>query len=605
MKDYQVVMFSDMPDPGETYYGVGLCASSRAYKAIYKLSVIENYLTEKVAGLRPLAIYIVNGVLDSQLKSSIAAARQEEVSRGLVGYMGAVIIGIPDEMQPQVATIPLAELPDRFSRKEEFDISILTYADALGLDPQDLQPLGGQALGTGAQSIVLNDKAKGKGMNAWKQDFTHALNEFIMPEETVFTFTEKDYRDISQRANVENVLATAATARIGAKITTPAQELQLMVDQDVLPKEFLPRDITPGDNLSDTEKPISAAPSAFDPEQPLAEQAQGRLNEDGRIVPGAKTDAQLQNEEVARMIASGQGDQVGYGGGDKRSPDEVHAAEVEKKKKDEGKPPKTKPTTKELIEAVSEPAALYAKEILARQLPALDEITEKGGAGSGNFNHAGRPGERGGSAPANKRVSDSTRVATDKPKLRPAKPVIPLIKPGTVPYKLEDKTPDEFTKHIAHSDYEQFGMYDASGKLAYFKTGDEDDIQFSYAELKKLKKLGGVCIHNHPGFLRNGYTTGFSAQDHDFFFSIGCSEGVAIAGNTKFVIKPKPGKRFPKSSASVRKTLADIEINVYAKNMAKLHMGEMEVNEANKLHSREVAQEVANAFDLIYEERSA
>lgn len=389
MKDYQVVLFADMPDPGETYYGVGLSATSRAYPAIYKLAVIENYLREKVAGLRPLAIYIVNGVLDTQLKGAIDAAKQEQVARGLVGYMGAVIIGIPDEMQPQVATIPLAELPDNFTRKEEFDISVLTYADVLGLDPQDLQPLGGQALGTGAQSVVLHEKARGKGMNAWKQDFTHALNEFIMPEETIFTFTEKDYRDITARANAENTIATAAAARIGAKITTPAQELELMVDQDILPKEYLPRDIVPGDNLSDTEKPISASPSAFDPEQPLAEQAQGRLDEEGNIKPGAKTDAQLQNEEVARMIASGQGDQVGYGGGDKRSPDEIHASKVESEKK---KADKVK--TKELIDAVSESAALYAKEVVERQLESL-----KGGPGSGSFGHAGRPGKVGGQAP--------------------------------------------------------------------------------------------------------------------------------------------------------------------------------------------------------------
>ena len=56
LRDYQVISLSDMPDPGETWFGVGFCAASRAYSAIYKLATIEWYLREKVGGLHPLGI---------------------------------------------------------------------------------------------------------------------------------------------------------------------------------------------------------------------------------------------------------------------------------------------------------------------------------------------------------------------------------------------------------------------------------------------------------------------------------------------------------------------------------------------------------------------
>lgn len=255
MRDYQVIMLSDMPDPSDTYYGVGLCAASRAYPSIYKLASIEWYLREKVAGLHPLAIHIVNGILSNQLNDAISGAKQETLGKGVAQYMGAVIVGIPAQATPELVTIPLAELPDGFNRKEEFDISLLTYADCLGLDPQDLQPLTGQAMGTGAQSQILAEKAGGKGLSAWRQMWTHAVNEFILPDMTTFVFVEKDYRDMKMRADVSKARADVSKVRIDAGITNAQQELQVLVDDDELPKEFLEVDQTEGDSLSDDEKP--------------------------------------------------------------------------------------------------------------------------------------------------------------------------------------------------------------------------------------------------------------------------------------------------------------------------------------------------------------
>lgn len=255
MKDYQVMLFSDMPDPSETYYGVGVCAATRSYYQIYKLSVIENYLREKVSGIRPLAIYIVNGVLDQQLQGAVQTAKTEEQARGMVSYMGAIVIGIPNDIQPQLVTIPLAELPDRFNRKEEFDISVLTYADNLGLDPQDLQPLGGRSMsGAGAQSEILQDKAKGKGLVSWKQDWVHHVNTYILPEAVIrFRFTERDYRDLAQQSGIQLQHAQIAAARISAGITNADQELQVMVTNDELPTDFLKAKTISDETYEDTD----------------------------------------------------------------------------------------------------------------------------------------------------------------------------------------------------------------------------------------------------------------------------------------------------------------------------------------------------------------
>lgn len=294
LQSYQVLMLSDLPDPGESYFGVGMCPASRAYLSIYKLAAIEWYLAEKVAGLHPLAIHIVNGVLDTQLKNAVAIAKEEQVARGIASYMGAVIVGVPQQTAPSLVTIPLAELPDRFNRKEEFDLAVLAYANAIGLDVQDLQPLSGQALGTGAQSGVLADKAQGKGLVIWRQEFTHLLNEYVLDDLTSFEFIERDYRDRKQAADLQKARADTAKVRIESGITSPQQEMVILVQEDDIPQEFLPQETTAAVTpLSDTDKPEEADASTATAVTPEAAAAQ----------PAAAAGATPENQEAAAETA--------------------------------------------------------------------------------------------------------------------------------------------------------------------------------------------------------------------------------------------------------------------------------------------------------------
>lgn len=257
LKAHQVIAMADSPDISETWNGIGMCAASRAYHAIFKQYSIEWYLREKVSGLHPLAIYLVNGVLDKQLQGAVEAAKEGVISRGLASFMGAVIVGLPSDNAPGLVTIPLSELPNNFDRKQELDAALLVYSNSIGLDPQDLQPLSGAALGTGAQSQVLDEKGKGRGLTAWRQQWTHNTNEFILPELVSFVFIERDYRDQEKQALVSKLRAEVAKTRIEAGITVAMEEKQMLVDMDEIDKKFLETDMTPGDSLSDTEKPVT------------------------------------------------------------------------------------------------------------------------------------------------------------------------------------------------------------------------------------------------------------------------------------------------------------------------------------------------------------
>lgn len=254
LKDYQCLMLSDMPDPGETYNGVGLCSASRAYPAIMKLAAMEQYLWEKVSGSKSQAIYLVKGIGQENFQAAMAAADQDQKSQGNAVYKGAIIVPFMGDFPMEMITIPLAELPDKFDRKEEFDLAVLTYANALGLDVQDLQPLTGQALGSGAQSQVLDDKASGKGLSAWRQQFMHLLNEYIAPNAVNFHFIEKDWRDIKIQSDINSEYVDMVSGAVESGILTAEQALQVLVDKEVFPREFIKTDETSAVSISDDEK---------------------------------------------------------------------------------------------------------------------------------------------------------------------------------------------------------------------------------------------------------------------------------------------------------------------------------------------------------------
>lgn len=257
LKAHQVAMMSDEPDPAELWNGVGHCAASRAYKAVYKLAGMETFLTEKVTGRRPLAIHLISGISNTQLSDAIETAKQQAAQKGAQVYMGALLVALLGDQAATVNTVPLAELPNGFESEPERKNAQLTYANALGLDPQDINPdlLATRAMGTGAQAQVIDDKAKGKTIAVFRQQLTHTLNEFAFPDTVTWYFVEKDLRDQKAKAEIGKTRAETRKVMIESQQITPDQALQMAVDVDDAPKEFLPADDTPDTSLDSEEKP--------------------------------------------------------------------------------------------------------------------------------------------------------------------------------------------------------------------------------------------------------------------------------------------------------------------------------------------------------------
>lgn len=273
LKAHQAMMLSDMPDQAELWNGVGHCAAERAWPAIIKQEAIERYVYEKTSGQRPLSIWLANGISPTQLENAIGTAKQDSKAKGLAVYMGAVIVPLVDpKAAATVQEIRLAELPDGFDAEKERKNAYLTYANAIGIDPQMLDPdlLASRALGTGAQARVISEKQEGMGLTAWRKAFEHSLNEMVLDEKTTFAFQERDLGDEQRRAEISRTRADFLNILVTAGVLTTDQALQIGVDWDEIPEEFLPADETPDESLTDEQKPEGEAAPEVPPAEPSA-----------------------------------------------------------------------------------------------------------------------------------------------------------------------------------------------------------------------------------------------------------------------------------------------------------------------------------------------
>lgn len=287
-----VIFFADMPDPGARLYGIGRPAAERAYKTVIKLAAVETYFREKITGARALSLVFISGVTKRKLQDVKETSDHEMERRGWTVYKGAVMVPTETDQPVSIATVDLAGVPDGFDVEGERRAARLTYANALGVPVQDIEPLSGQGLGTGTQSIVLDEAAEGRGLAFFSQALEDQINWLLMPQTTTFEIQTNDLRDRRQEADLRKVQTDTLVALLGTAtapgLLTQQQALNMAADWNLVPKEFVPVDQTPAGSVTDSGEgskpaeaaaPIAALPEAAPP-APLALAAKADDGED-------------------------------------------------------------------------------------------------------------------------------------------------------------------------------------------------------------------------------------------------------------------------------------------------------------------------------------
>lgn len=258
MRDYQIMTWVDMPDPSYPIEGIGHCAAERAYREIYKMSGIGTTINEKITGSGAHQIAIISGMSTKQVDDAARIARQQADAKGIQYVQGTIIIGVQGDLPPDIKTLQLRGLPENFDHKQELDIALLSYANAIGIVLTDLQPLSGQGLGTGVQTIIIEEKAAGRGLAARDKIITEMLNNWVLPLGTSFYFSERDTRDEQAKAQVSLTREQTRNSMILNGTLLPTEAKQMAADADDIPEEFVTVDVTPGKRVSD-EQPTDEA----------------------------------------------------------------------------------------------------------------------------------------------------------------------------------------------------------------------------------------------------------------------------------------------------------------------------------------------------------
>lgn len=254
---WQVIDLVDMPSGRIEHRGTGLCAAARAYHTIHKMAGLERYVAEKITGERVLEIHLVNGIQAEQMSEALESAAEQQRAKRYQKYRGVVVIPALAMNAPIGGyRIPIAEVPDGFTAKDEREEERIKYATALGIPVRDLQPAPA-GLNSGATALIEAERAEGTGLAAWDKQFEHGLNQWVFPETTEFGWDEGSLRDEENKAKVSKLRADTRTVMITAGEISAKQALQMAADAGDVPEEFLAVDETPQDSLDDDDKAIT------------------------------------------------------------------------------------------------------------------------------------------------------------------------------------------------------------------------------------------------------------------------------------------------------------------------------------------------------------
>jgi hypothetical protein len=202
-------------------------------------------------------------------------------------------------------------------------------------------------------------------------------------------------------------------------------------------------------------------------------------------------------------------------------------------------------------------------ELLGEDLShALKEMPfSQGGSGSGNFGHAGRPGERGGSTPG----GGSSETGSAAHRINSAFHKLPTSQKIRV-----------WTNAVMREDpLHEHEIVIKNGVIISASSGDETGIITPYRVLKELK--GATLVHMHPAmttFDVNKYIPepifiggSFSGSDIMYAVNHDLGEMAAFDEEYYYTISPKPGKSwndpavnrlmetYSKSSVTIRETV--------------------------------------------------
>lgn len=268
----RVIHISRQPAPDTRMFNVGKSALYDSITISNAQILLGRHQNEMLNDLPPPGIVIFNNVKADEVETAMKQFEYERIRDGQSVYRAPLSLSSKDPSQPATVTfVPMATVPEGFNYREYMDTHVNLLALTYGLDPQDIWPLSGAALGTGAQSKVLAAKTGVKGPGYLSTYLTRKWNK-VLPRQLKWQYKAqnaeqdretadiaKQWTDIANTAPLsEQEKRQLLVNQVGAiaDVIADEQGIARVSDEDIetpQQEQIVATDVTELDTPSDTE----------------------------------------------------------------------------------------------------------------------------------------------------------------------------------------------------------------------------------------------------------------------------------------------------------------------------------------------------------------
>lgn len=201
----RVIHLTNQPSPNTRMMGMGKSALFNALTVANAQILLGRHQNELLNDQPPPGLVLFQNVNGEQVDSFMRQFEADRHRDGQSVYRGIMRLSGVDPTQPAtVQFIPLASVPPDFSYDKYMQQHVNLLALTTGLDPQDIWPLMGQAMGTGAQSKELAAKTDIKGPGYFATRMERKWNA-VLPRGLEWKYKAQNGQQDLQQANIAKV----------------------------------------------------------------------------------------------------------------------------------------------------------------------------------------------------------------------------------------------------------------------------------------------------------------------------------------------------------------------------------------------------------------
>lgn len=205
----RVIHVARQPSPDTLMYGMGKSSLYEAISVANAQVLLGRHQNELLSDLPPSGMVIFSNIKPDMVDDAMKQFEYERRRDGQTMYRAPIRIDSLNPEQPATVTfVPMATVPEGFDYEKFMSIHINMTALAFGLDPQDLWPLSGKAIGSAEQSRVLAAKTDVKGPAHLADILTPIWNFRVLPRSMQWKYKAPNAEQDKQTADIAGTWVT-------------------------------------------------------------------------------------------------------------------------------------------------------------------------------------------------------------------------------------------------------------------------------------------------------------------------------------------------------------------------------------------------------------